>query len=291
MNPLRIRPSPDEYFLKIAQVVAERSTCLRHQVGALAVKDKRILTTGYNGAPSNTKDCLELGCIRDEKKIASGERHEICRAIHAEQNVIIQAALHGVDLEGCTIYCTYSPCILCAKMLVNAKISRHVYSLDYPDPSFRDLYSEVGITFQEIKPYRSEFMETTLVVAGCIVSNDRKVLLGLREKSGSLETLGMWEMLGGCVEEGETPEEALARELLEEAGILVEVIELLHAKVNTYSDNVPYLVLYYYCRVLDFKGQGEGVITKWVSPKSKEFENSLPGTDEALGRLISRGLF
>lgn len=149
---MRTRPSLDEYFLGIVLAVSRRSTCLRHQVGALAVRDKRILTTGYNGAPSNTKDCLELGCLRDEMNIPSGERHEICRAIHAEQNVVIQAALHGVNLEGCTIYCTYSPCILCAKMLVNARISRHIYCLDYPDSSFKNLYKEVGITFQKIKP-------------------------------------------------------------------------------------------------------------------------------------------
>ena len=105
------RPSADEYFLKIASVVAERSTCLRHHMGAVAVKDKHILTTGYNGAAAGLKDCLELGCLRNENNIPSGTRTEICRAIHAEQNVIIQAALHGVSLEGCTIYCTHTPCI------------------------------------------------------------------------------------------------------------------------------------------------------------------------------------
>ena len=108
------RPTADEYFLKIASVVAERSTCLRHHMGAVAVKDKHILTTGYNGAPAGVKDCLELGCLRNEKNIPSGQRTEICRAIHAEQNAIIQAAVHGVRLEGCTIYCTHTPCVLCA---------------------------------------------------------------------------------------------------------------------------------------------------------------------------------
>ncbi|MBI3990744.1 MAG: dCMP deaminase family protein, partial [Candidatus Omnitrophica bacterium] len=112
------RPSWDEYFMKMALLVAERSTCLRHHVGAVIVKDKRMLTTGYNGAPAGTKDCLELGCLRDELKIPSGTRHEICRAIHAEQNALIQAALYGVSVAGATIYCTHSPCILCAKMLV-----------------------------------------------------------------------------------------------------------------------------------------------------------------------------
>ncbi|MEE9366337.1 MAG: dCMP deaminase family protein, partial [Dehalococcoidales bacterium] len=120
------RPAVDEYFLKIASVVAERATCRRHNVGAVAVKDKHILSTGYNGAAAGSKDSLELGCLRDELGIPSGERHEICRGIHAEQNVIIQASLHGVSLEGSTIYCTHTPCVLCAKMLVNAKIKRFV---------------------------------------------------------------------------------------------------------------------------------------------------------------------
>jgi dCMP deaminase len=142
------RPDIDEYFLKIASVVAERSTCRRHHVGAVAVKDKHILATGYNGAPSGQKDCLELGCLRDELNIASGERHEICRAIHAEQNVIIQASLHGVSLEGATIYVTHSPCVLCAKMLVNAKIKRFVTFGSYNDDSFVDMFREAGIEFE-----------------------------------------------------------------------------------------------------------------------------------------------
>ena len=139
------RPDSDEYFLKIALVVAERSTCRRHHVGAVAVRDKHILATGYNGAPSGSKDCLELGCLRDEMGIPSGTRHEICRGIHAEQNVIIQAALHGVSLEGSTIYCTHTPCVLCAKMLVNAKIKRLVSFGTYDDDNFIDLFTEAGI--------------------------------------------------------------------------------------------------------------------------------------------------
>jgi len=135
----------DDYMLKIASVVAERSTCLRHHIGAIAARDKHILTTGYNGAPAGLKDCLELGCLRDELGIPSGERHEICRAIHAEQNVIIQAALHGVSLEGCTIYCTHTPCVLCAKMLVNACISRFVSFGSYNDDTFKELFQEAGI--------------------------------------------------------------------------------------------------------------------------------------------------
>ncbi len=139
------RPDSDEYFLKVASVVAERSTCRRHHVGAVAVGNKHILATGYNGAPSSLKDCLELGCLRDERGIPSGERQEICRGIHAEQNVIIQASLHGVSLEGSTIYATHTPCVLCAKMLVNAKIKRYVSFGRYNDDAFIKLFKEAGI--------------------------------------------------------------------------------------------------------------------------------------------------
>lgn len=145
------RPTIDEYFLKIASVVAERATCRRHHVGAVAVKDKHILATGYNGAAAGSKDCLELGCLRDELGIPSGERHEICRGIHAEQNVIIQAALHGVNLAGSTIYATHTPCVLCAKMLANARIKRYVSYGRYDDDSFVELFREAGIGV-EIKP-------------------------------------------------------------------------------------------------------------------------------------------
>ena len=139
------RPDIDEYFLKIASVVAERSTCRRHHIGAIAVRDKHILTTGYSGAPAGAKDCLELGCLRDEQGIESGTMQEICRAIHAEQNVIIQAGLHGVSLEGSTVYCTHTPCVLCAKMLVNARIKRFVSFAKYSDDTFIELFREAGI--------------------------------------------------------------------------------------------------------------------------------------------------
>ncbi|MDR9459973.1 MAG: cytidine/deoxycytidylate deaminase family protein [Dehalococcoidia bacterium] len=142
------RPDSDEYFLKIASVVAERATCRRHHVGAVAVRGKHILATGYNGAASGLKDCLELGCLRDDMNVPSGTRHEVCRGIHAEQNVIIQAALHGVSLEGATIYVTHTPCVLCAKMLVNAKIKRFVTFGTYADDSFRDLFKEANIEFE-----------------------------------------------------------------------------------------------------------------------------------------------
>ncbi len=140
-----IRPEVDEYFLKIAAVVAERATCQRHCVGAVAVRNKHILATGYNGAPAGARDCLELGCLRDALGIPSGQRHEICRGIHAEQNVIIQAGLHGVSLEGCTIYCTHTPCVLCAKMLVNSRIQRFVSFGKYADEEFVALFRDAGI--------------------------------------------------------------------------------------------------------------------------------------------------
>jgi len=145
------RPSWDEYFMKLAWLVAERSTCLRHHVGAVIVRDKRILTTGYNGAAAGTKDCLELGCLRDELKIPSGQRHEICRAIHAEQNAIIQGGFHGITIKGSTLYCTHSPCVLCAKMIVNAGIKRVVSCIDYPDNSFKELFGQAEIEYSCIK--------------------------------------------------------------------------------------------------------------------------------------------
>lgn len=139
------RPDWDEYFLKMAYLVAERSTCQRHHVGAVIVRNRRILTTGYNGAASGVKDCMELGCLRNERRIPSGERHEICRAIHAEQNAIIQAGLHGIDVSGSTIYCTHSPCILCAKMIVNTKIKKFITSGNYTDKTFKALFKEAGV--------------------------------------------------------------------------------------------------------------------------------------------------
>lgn len=127
------RPSLDEYFMRIADVVATRSTCLRQKVGALLVRDKRILSTGYNGAPRGLPHCLDIGCLRDEREIESGTRHEVCRAVHAEQNAIIQCALHGISTEGSTLYCTHQPCILCTKMLINAGVKRVVFRQHYPD--------------------------------------------------------------------------------------------------------------------------------------------------------------
>ncbi|MGQ9631929.1 MAG: deoxycytidylate deaminase [bacterium] len=123
----------DEYFMKIADAVAERSTCLRRQVGAVLVKDKHILATGYNGVPTGIPHCSEVGCLREKLGIPSGERHDLCRGVHAEQNCIIQAALHGVSTKGATIYTSTFPCFLCTKFLINAGIVRIVYREDYRD--------------------------------------------------------------------------------------------------------------------------------------------------------------
>lgn len=140
-----MRPTWDEYFMELAAVVSRRSTCLRRSVGAIMVRGKRILTTGYNGAPAGLAHCLERGCLREQHGIPSGERHELCRAIHAEQNAIIQAALHGIGLEGSTLYCTHHPCALCVKMLINAGVKRVVYQGDYPDKLAHELLDEAGL--------------------------------------------------------------------------------------------------------------------------------------------------
>ncbi len=137
-----------EYFMDIAALVAERSTCLRRKVGAVAVKDKRILATGYNGAPTNLRHCSEVGCLRDEMNVPSGERHELCRGLHAEQNVIIQAAVHGIPLQGADIYCTTQPCLICSKMLINCRISSIFFAEGYPDEIAASLLEEAGISYQ-----------------------------------------------------------------------------------------------------------------------------------------------
>ena len=141
----------DKYFLELAFKVAERSTCRRRHIGAILVKDKHILSTGYNGACSGVKDCLELGCLKDQLKIPSGQGQEICRAVHAEQNAVIQAGLHGSSTEGATMYCTHSPCAICAKIMVNAKIKRCVCSIIYSEETYKELFKEAGIEFIQIK--------------------------------------------------------------------------------------------------------------------------------------------
>jgi len=139
------RPSWDEYFIKIAHDVAERSTCIRRRVGAIIVINKRILATGYNGVPSGIAHCEERGCLRNELGIPSGERQEICRGLHAEQNAIIQASQYGFSISNSVIYSTTQPCITCAKMIINAGITRVIYEGDYPDTLSLEMLEEAGI--------------------------------------------------------------------------------------------------------------------------------------------------
>ncbi len=139
------RPSWETYFMDIASLVAKRSTCLRRAVGAVIVKDKRILSTGYNGAPTGIKHCLDIGCLREELNVVSGERHELCRGIHAEQNAIIQAAFHGVSIKDATLFCTNLPCSICAKMIINAGIKNIYYRSGYADSMSREMLKEADV--------------------------------------------------------------------------------------------------------------------------------------------------
>ncbi len=134
-----------EYFMEITKVVAKRSTCLRRQVGAIIVKNKQILSTGYNGSPKGLEHCKLKGCLRQELKIPSGQRHEICRAVHAEQNAVIQAAVNGVSISGAVLYCTNSPCSICAKILVNAEIKKIYIADDYQDDLAKQILQEAGV--------------------------------------------------------------------------------------------------------------------------------------------------
>ena len=139
------RPTWDEYFLSIAKLVATRSTCLRRQVGAVVVKNKQVLATGYNGAPKGITHCDQAGCLREEFNVPSGQRHELCRALHAEQNAFLQAACHGVSLERSTLYITTQPCSICAKMIINVGIKKVVMAGDYPDEFALKFLREAGI--------------------------------------------------------------------------------------------------------------------------------------------------
>jgi len=143
------RPSWDEYFMRIAHVVASRSTCLRRKVGAVLVKDKRILATGYNGAPKGLPHCET--CLREELGVPSGQRHELCRGVHAEQNAIIQAAVFGVSTKGAVLYTTTFPCIICAKMLINAEVDEIVYDSDYEDPESLKILKEAGVKMRKFR--------------------------------------------------------------------------------------------------------------------------------------------
>ncbi len=151
MKKRDLRPSWDEYFLEIARLVSRRSTCLRRKVGALVVKDRRILATGYNGTPSGIKHCSEAGCLREKLKVPSGERHELCRGLHAEQNVLLQASLHGVSLRDSVLYVTNQPCIICTKMIINAGIKEVVMADHYPDPMALGFLKEAKIKVRKVK--------------------------------------------------------------------------------------------------------------------------------------------
>ena len=144
------RPSWPEYFISIAKLVATRSTCLRRSVGAVLVKDKRILATGYNGAPTGIRHCKETGCLRENLEVNPGERHELCRGLHAEQNVIIQSAYYGVVTKDTTLYSTHKPCIICTKMLINAGIKKIFFLEGYPDALADEMLSEASIELERL---------------------------------------------------------------------------------------------------------------------------------------------
>lgn len=139
------RPPWDQYFMDITRLVATRSSCLRRQVGAVLVKERNILATGYNGVPSGITHCQSAGCLRERLNVPSGERHELCRGLHAEQNAIIQAAKHGTNINGATLYCTTMPCIICTKMIINAGITTVVYGEGYADELAREMIGEASI--------------------------------------------------------------------------------------------------------------------------------------------------
>jgi dCMP deaminase len=139
------RPSWHEYFMSITELVAQRATCTRRYVGAILVRDKHIIATGYNGAPTGISHCLEVGCLREQQGIPSGERHELCRGLHAEQNAIIQAAYHGVSIKGGTMYCTFRPCTICIKMIINSGIQRVMFLGDYDDPLSVSMVEQSGL--------------------------------------------------------------------------------------------------------------------------------------------------
>ena len=145
------RPNWNEYFMRMAELAAERSTCIRRSVGAVLVKNKRVLATGYNGAPKNLKHCEETGCLRSQMNIPSGERHEICRGVHAEQNLIAQSGVHGVKTEGATVYCTNQPCIICAKLLINSGIDQIYYKNSYEDEFTKKIIDQSDVDLQMIE--------------------------------------------------------------------------------------------------------------------------------------------
>ncbi|MGE5454786.1 MAG: deoxycytidylate deaminase [Methylocystaceae bacterium] len=144
------RPSWDQYFMELARLVATRSTCLRRQVGAVLVRDERIIATGYNGAPQGLPHCQEVGCLRESLNIPSGERYELCRGAHAEQNAIINAALYGVSTRGAVLYCTDQPCLLCARMVINAGVTRVVHEGNFKDDMAQQFLHQAGVLINNI---------------------------------------------------------------------------------------------------------------------------------------------
>ncbi|MEA2070477.1 MAG: cytidine/deoxycytidylate deaminase family protein [Asgard group archaeon] len=159
---IRERPSVDEYFTAMAELVSTRSTCLRRQFGTVIVKDNHVVSTGYNGAPRKMPHCLEIGCLRDELGIPSGQQHEICRGVHSEQNAIIQCAIHGKTTKGGTLYVTGYPCKICAKMIINAMISRVVISGKYSDTEGIDLLRDAGIEIKFMKKDAKEILDNII---------------------------------------------------------------------------------------------------------------------------------
>jgi dCMP deaminase len=160
------RPSWDEYFMQIAEVTATRSTCLRPKKGAVLVRDRRILATGYSGAPRGMKHCLDIGCLRDKLKIPSGTKQEICRGVHAEQNAIIQAARHGVTTQESEIFVTHGPCSVCAKILINAGVKRIVYKSDYADDFAKDLLRQAGVELKKMQELRDNSLKIKFKTQG-----------------------------------------------------------------------------------------------------------------------------
>lgn len=144
------RPSWPEYFMEIATLVAKRSTCIRRHVGAILVKEKRILASGYNGAPSGLSHCRDVGCLRQKADIPSGRQHELCRGLHAEQNVIIQAAFHGISIKDSILYCTNKPCVICSKMIINAGIRKVYFAEGYDDPLADKMLTEAGLEMERL---------------------------------------------------------------------------------------------------------------------------------------------
>ncbi len=150
MSKIKNRPTWEDYFMDITALVAQRSTCTRRAVGAIIVKDKRVLSTGYNGAPSGIRHCIDIGCLRESLNVPSGERHELCRGIHAEQNAIIQAAYHGVSVKGAALFCTNLPCSICTKMIINAGITKIYYQDGYADSLSEEMLQEAAIEVMKL---------------------------------------------------------------------------------------------------------------------------------------------